>query len=99
MAVSAEALRAFGRSMRALAPEVVRVTATRWRLWKGTSEVEDGTSLYVACDFERTSPPGPLAAVQAAARAAGIAHSGASLGDLVESPAHATVLYDAGVGR
>ena len=31
------------------------------------------------------SPPGPLAAVQAAAREAGIAHSGASLGDLVES--------------
>jgi hypothetical protein len=92
--VSAEALQAFGRSVRATAPEVVRVTATRSRLWKGSSEVEESTSLYVACDFERISPPGPLATVQAAARGAGIAHSGASLGGPIEPPAHATVLYD-----
>jgi hypothetical protein len=98
VAVSAEALKAFGSSVRAVAPEVVRVTATKSRLWKGRSEVEEGTSLYVACDFERMSPPGPLEAVQEAAREAGIAHSGASLGRPVEPPGHATVLYNAEVG-
>jgi hypothetical protein len=76
VAVSAEALKAFGSLVQAVAPEVVRVTATKSRLWKGSSEVEDSTSLYVACDFERMSPPGPLQAVQEAAREAGIAHSG-----------------------
>ncbi len=98
VSVSTEALRAFGSSVHAAAPEVVRVTATRSRLWKGNSEVEDSTSLYVACDFERLSPPGPLEAVQAAAREAGIAHSGGSLGRPVVPPPHATVLYEAEVG-
>jgi hypothetical protein len=98
VAVSAEALETFGSLVHAVAPEVVRVTATRSRLWKGRSEVEDQVSLYVGCEFERMSPPGPLRIVQEAAREAGIAHSGGSLGRPVEPPACATVLYDAEVG-
>jgi hypothetical protein len=98
VAVSAEALETFRSLVHAVAPEVIRVTATRSRLWKGSSEVEDQTSLYVACEFEGMSAPGPLRVVQEAAREAGIGHSGGSLGRPVEPPAYATVLYDAEVG-
>jgi hypothetical protein len=93
--VSADALTTFRSLVRAAAPEVVRVTATRSRLWKGESEVEDSTALCVACDFDRMSPPGPLGVVQQAAREAGIAHSGGSLEHAAEPPPpHATVLYE-----
>jgi hypothetical protein len=95
---SADALTAFRKLVRTVAPEVIRVTATRSRLWKGESEIEDSTSLCVVCDWERMSPPGPLEAVQNAARDAGIAHSGGSLVRPIDDlPPHATVLYDAAV--
>ena len=94
----AEALETFASLVHDAAPEVLRVTATRSRLWKGNSEVEDSTTLHVGCDFEQLSPPGPLQVVQEAAREAGIAHSGGSLGRPTDAPAHATVLYDAEVG-
>ncbi len=95
----AEALEAFGTLVRAVAPEVVRVTATRSRLWKGETEVEDDTTLCVACDFDRMSPPGPLAVVQRAAREAGVAHTSGSLERPAETPSYATVLYEASAGR
>lgn len=94
VAVPAAALRAFGASLPMVAPEVVRVTATRSRLWKGDVEVEDDTNLCVSCSFDRLSPPGPLRAVQEAAREAGIPHSGGSLERPAEPPPYATVLYD-----
>ncbi len=97
--VPAEALTTFARLVRAAAPEVVRVTATRSRLWKGDTQIEDGTNLCVACYFDRISPPGPLGVVQEAAREADIAHSGASLERPAEPPAYATVLYDGGGDR
>lgn len=92
--VAAEALTAFRSLVPAVAPEVVRVTATRSRLWKGESEIEDDTNLFVACNFDRLSPPGPLGVVQEAARRAGIAHSGGSLERPAEPPPYATVLYE-----
>ena len=95
--VSAEALQRFGALMPAVAPEVVRVTATRSRLWKGESEIGDDTNLCVACHFDQLSPPGPLHVVQQAAREAGIAHSGGSLERPAAPPPHATVLYDRAV--
>jgi hypothetical protein len=95
----AEALEAFRSLVRSVAPEVVRVTATRSRLWKGETEVDDDTNLCVACDFDRISPPGPLAVVQEAAREAGIAHTGGSLERPAETPPYATVLYDQEVDR
>jgi hypothetical protein len=90
----AEAVQAFGNLVRAAAPEVVRVTATRSRLCKGEVEIEDDTNLSVACYFDQISPPGPLQAVQQAAREAGIAHSGGSLERPAAPPPHATVLYE-----
>ena len=98
-AVPAEPLRAFGRLVHAAAPEIVRVTATRSRLWKDESEVEDETTLCVACCFDQISPPGPLEAVQDAARRAGIAHSGGSLERPAEPPPYAMVLYERGADR
>jgi hypothetical protein len=89
-----EALEAFRSSVRAATPEVVRVTATRSRLWKGEAEVEEDTTLHVACRFDRLSPPGPLQVVQEAAREAGITHTSGSLERPAESPPYATVLYD-----
>lgn len=95
VAVSPEALKAFATLMPTVAPEVVRVTATRSRLWKGESEVEDETNLSIACHFERLGPPpGPLEVVLEAAREAGIPHSGGSLDRPAEPPSYATVLYD-----
>jgi hypothetical protein len=94
VAVPAAALRAFASQVRVAAPEVVRVTATRSRLWKGESEIEGDTNLSVACFFDRMSPPGPLEAVLAAAREAGIAHDGGSLERPAEPPSYATVLYE-----
>jgi hypothetical protein len=91
---SAEALEAFRSLVRTVAPEVVRVTATRSRLWKGETEVEDDTNLCVACYFDRISPPGPLAVVQEAAREAGIVHTSGSLERPAEPPPYAAVLYD-----
>ncbi len=95
----ADALEAFRSLVRAVAPEVVRVTATRSRLWKGETEVEDDTNLCVACYFDRISPPGPLAVVQEAARDAGIVHTSGSLERPAEPPPYATVLYDQEVDR
>jgi hypothetical protein len=78
-----------------VASDVVRVTATRSRRWKGESESEDDTSLCVACSFDQVGPPpGPLQAVQDAAREAGIAHDGGSLERPAEPPPYPTVLYD-----
>ena len=99
VSVPAEALDAFKRAVPVVAPEVVRVTATRSRLWKGETEVEDDTTLHVACPFDRLPPPGPLRAVQEAARQAGIAHTSGSLERPAEPPSHATVLYEQGAGR
>ncbi|HEU5478143.1 MAG TPA: hypothetical protein VFU64_10020 [Gaiellaceae bacterium] len=99
VAVSPEARSAFGRLVRVVAPEVVRVSATRSRLWKGESEVEDDTNLSVGCYFDQLSPPGPLGVVQEAAREAGIAHSGASLERPAEPPPYATILYERGADR
>lgn len=96
VAVSPEARSAFERLVRVVAPEVVCVTATRSRLWKGESEVEDSTNLTVGCYFDQVSPPGPLPVVQEAAREAGIAHSGASLERPAEPPHYATLLYERG---
>jgi hypothetical protein len=93
VAVSAETLRAFQHAVCAIAPEVVRVTATRSHLWKGDTEIEDNTNLCVACDLDRISPPGPLRVVQEAARDAGIVHSGGTLDQPGEPPPYATVLY------
>ena len=95
----AEALESFRSLVRAVAPEVVRVTATRSRLWKGEIEVEDDTTLCVACYFDRMSPPGPLAVVQTAAREAGIAHTSGSLERPAEPPPYATVLYEESAER
>jgi hypothetical protein len=92
--VSAEAVKAFGSAVRTVAPEVVRVTATRSRLWKGETEVDDDTTLHVACWFDRLSPPGPLKAVQEAAREAGIPHTSGSLERPAGPPSYATLLYD-----
>ena len=96
--VSPEALATFGRLVPEVAPDVVRVTATRSRLWKGASQVEDDTNLCVACYFDRMSPPGPLKAVLDAAREAGIAHTGGSLERPADPPSYATVLYDKAAG-
>lgn len=97
--VSADALAAFGHLMRTAAPQVVRVTMTRTRLWKGETEVEADTDLCVACYFDRLGPPpGPLQAVQDAAREVGIAHDGASLERPAEPPPYATVLYEREAG-
>jgi len=97
VAVASEALAAFRSMMPTLAPQVVRVTATRSRLWKGESEIEDETNLCVACHFDQLGPPpGPLQAVQDAAREAGIPHNGGSLERPVESPPYATILYEQG---
>jgi hypothetical protein len=97
--VTPEALAAFRNVMPAVAPQVVRVTATRSRLWKGESEIEDDTNLCVACHFDQLGPaPGPLQAVQDAARKAGIAHSGGTLERPGEPPPYATVLYDREAG-
>lgn len=93
--VAPQALAAFRRMMPTVAPQVVRVTATRSRLWKGEAQIEDDTSLCVACDFDQLGPPpGPLQAVQDAAREAGIAHDGGSLELPAEPLPHATVLYE-----
>jgi hypothetical protein len=93
--VAPEALAAFRSVLPTVAPQVVRVTATRSRLWKGESEIEDDTNLCVACHFDRLGPPpGPLQAVQDAARAAGIRHSGGSLERPAEPPPYATILYE-----
>jgi hypothetical protein len=94
VAFPAEALEKFQRLVCAAAPEVVRITATRSRLWKGESEVEEDTNLCVACWFDRLTPPGPLGVVQEAAREAGITHSGASLERPGVPPSYATVLYE-----
>jgi hypothetical protein len=99
VAVPADALATFRSLLPAVAPEVVRVTATRSRLWKGEEEVEDDTNLCVACYFDQISPPGPLQVVQQAAREAGIVHSGGSLERPAEPPPHATVLYEREVAR
>ena len=97
--VPAEVLTTFAGLVRTAAPEVVRVTATRSRLWKGESEVEDSTGLIVTCDFDRMSPPGPLHVVQQAAREVGIAHSGGSLERASgPPPPHETVLYEVAEG-
>ena len=95
----AEALESFRSLVRAVAPEVVRVTATRSRLWKGETEVEDDTTLCVARYFDRMSPPGPLEVVQKAAREAGIAHTSGSLERPAEPPPYATVLYEESAER
>ncbi len=92
---SADALATFGRLVRSVAPDVIRVTATRSRLWKGESEIEDSTDLCVACEWSRMPPPGPLKAVLDAAHEAGIAHSGGSLVRLIDLPPDGSVLYDA----
>jgi hypothetical protein len=97
--VSADAIEAFGSLMRAVAPEVLRVTATRSRLWKGETEIEDDTTLHVACWFDRLCPPGLLQAVQKAAREAGIPHTSGSLERPAEPPPYATVLYEQEVNR
>lgn len=96
--VSADALATFRRVMPTVAPEVVLVTATRSRLWKGDSEIEDDTGLGIACHFDQLAPPGPLQAVQDAAREAGIAHRSASLERPAEPPPYATVLYESDAG-
>ena len=77
------------------APEFVRVTATRSRSWKGESQIDDDTNLCVDCRFDGLRPPGRLEA----ALKAGIAHSGASLGQPVDPPPCATVLYEREAGR
>lgn len=97
--VPAEALATFGDLVHGKAPEVTRVTATRSRLWKGESEIEESTSLSVFYDLDRLSPRGPLEVVLKAAHEAGIAHSGASLASPADPSSYATVLYDAGVSR
>lgn len=94
-----EALEAFRRAVPLVAPEVVRVTVTRSRLWKGETEVEEDTGLCVACDFDQMSPPGPLGPVQTAARDAGIVHTSGSLERPAEPPPYATVLYDRELDR
>ena len=99
VSVPAKARETFRSLLRAVAPEVVRVTVTRSRLWKGETEVEVDTSLCVACYFDRISPPGPLAVVQKAAREAGIVHDSGSLERPAEPPAYATVLYESSAER
>lgn len=99
VAVASHALRTFKGLLPRVAPAVVRVTATRSRLWKGEVEVEDDTNLTVACDLDRMSAPGPLEAVLEAAREAGIAHSGGSLERPAEPPQYATVLYEREASR
>ena len=97
--VAAAALAAFRHLMPTAAPGVVRVTMTRSRLWKGETEIEDDTTLHVACYFDRLGPPpGPLPAVQEAAREAGIAHTSGSLERPAEPPPYATVLYERDAG-
>jgi hypothetical protein len=93
---SADALTTFAALVRARAPEVDRVTATRARLWKGESELEDSTDLCVSCYFDSIFPPGPLPIVQEAAREAGIAHDGASLVRPSKDGPEGILLYEAG---
>jgi hypothetical protein len=93
--VSADALAAFRNVMPAVAPQIVRVTATRLRLWKGETEIEESTNLCASCFFDEMGPPpGPLQAVLDAAREAGIAHDGGELQRPDETPPDATVLYE-----
>jgi len=93
--VPAEALAAFRSVMPTVAPQVVRVTAKRSRLWKGEAEIEEDVGLCVACYFDQMGPPpGPLQVVQDAAREAGIAHTSGSLERPAETPPYATVLYE-----
>jgi hypothetical protein len=95
VAFPADAVATFGELVRTAAPDVVRVTATRSRLWKGELEIEDSTGLCVACEWTRMPSPGPLKAVLDAAQEAGIAHSGGSLVRLIDAPPDGSVLYDA----
>lgn len=91
----AEALSAFQTLVSDIAPDIVRVTATRSRLWKGESEIEDSTTLCVVWDFESGQPPGPLRIVLDAARAAGIEHDGGELRRPQDVVSDETVLYEA----
>src|SRR5205823_7077866 len=84
----------FARHVREVAPAVVRVHASHARLCKGERELEGSTSLYVGWDEARQGAPNTLRLVHEAAREAGIDCSGGTLGPPVESPSHATVLYD-----
>ena len=94
--VAAEALARFRSLVRSVAPDVVRVTATRSRLWKGDREVEADTSLSIAWELFSGPSPGPLHAVLDAAREAGIQHDGGGIVRPQEEPGpEATVLYDA----
>ena len=95
----ADAVATFRNLVRTAAPDVTRVAATRSRLWKGESEIEDTTNLCVVCEWSRMPSPGPLKAVLDAAHEAGIAHSGGSLVRLIDLPPDGSVLYEAEADR
>jgi hypothetical protein len=93
--VSAEALARFRDLVGKVAPDVVRVTATRSRLWKGETEIEESITLCVAADIEGGMPPGPLEIVSEAAREAGIRHHGGTLTRPQDAETGETLLYEA----
>jgi hypothetical protein len=92
--VTPEERTAFVELLREAAPAVVRVHASRARLWKGERALEDSTSLYVGWDESRRGAGNTLRIVLDAARGAGIDCSGGALGAPVAPPHCATVLYD-----